>query len=258
MATFLITSSLMIAAVLAARFLLKNKVSFLVLYPLWGIVLLRLLVPVTFIESKVSVMNLIYVLGNARETPVSVAGNTEQQKENPQEEIINSNTGNAPVAGSKKSVNINISPGQNTSIKEADIINNKVVIPEESGKTEKGNLPEVLPEKETRIPEKNLYNILTKSAIIIWISGSIIFFMILIISNIAFYKRLSRNRIYLHTSKEGINVFISEIINTPCIAGVLHPSVYLPVCYSADYSGYGSTKDKYMEQVFLLCLQIEM
>ncbi len=251
MATFLITSSLMIAAVLAARFLLKNKVSFLVLYPLWGIVLLRLLVPVTFIESKVSVMNLIYVLGNARETPVSVAGNTEQQKENPQEEIINSNTGNAPVAGSKKSVNINISPGQNTSIKEADIINNKVIIPEESGKTERGNLPEVLPEKETRIPEKNLYNILTKSAIIIWVSGSIIFFMLLIISNIAFYKRLSRNRIYLHTSEEGINVFISEIINTPCIAGVLHPSVYLPVCYSADYPGYGSTKDKYMEQVLV-------
>ena len=41
--TFFITSTVMILAVLILRFLFKNHVSFLVLYPLWGVVLVRLL-----------------------------------------------------------------------------------------------------------------------------------------------------------------------------------------------------------------------
>ena len=59
MVTFFITSTMLILSVLAIRFLLKNRVSFLILYPLWGLVLIRLLIPFTPFESPVSVMNLI-------------------------------------------------------------------------------------------------------------------------------------------------------------------------------------------------------
>lgn len=38
--------------------------------------------------------------------------------------------------------------------------------------------------------------------------------MLLIISNTLFYKRLGRSRKCIHTNLEGVNVFISEIINT--------------------------------------------
>lgn len=58
MAVFFLTSALMIMAVLAIRFFFKNKLSFLILYPLWGLVLLRLLLPVNIIESPISIINL--------------------------------------------------------------------------------------------------------------------------------------------------------------------------------------------------------
>ncbi len=59
MMTFFITSTVMILAVLILRFLFKNHVSFLVLYPLWGVVLVRLLIPITPIESSISIMNFV-------------------------------------------------------------------------------------------------------------------------------------------------------------------------------------------------------
>ncbi len=59
MMTFFITSTVMILAVLVLRFLFKNHVSFLVLYPLWGVVLVRLLIPITPMESSISIMNFV-------------------------------------------------------------------------------------------------------------------------------------------------------------------------------------------------------
>ncbi len=246
MATFFITSSIMVIAVLAARFLLKNKVSFLILYPLWGIVLLRLLIPVTFIESRASIMNLMHVLNNSRETPVSVTENIKQQKEKPIEKIIYNNSASMPVSGNKKSVNN--SNSQKPALKESKNADNKNDISGEIKKTEKENQQEKFPEKKNTTTEKNLYSVLTKSAIIIWISGSVIFFMLLIISNTLFYKRLGRSRKCIHTNLEGVNVFISEIINTPCIAGIFRPSVYLPASYNAAYTER-NVNEKYLEQV---------
>ena len=144
MATFFITSSIMVIAVLAARFLLKNKVSFLILYPLWGIVLLRLLIPVTFIESRASIMNLMHVLNNSRETPVSVTENIKQQKEKPIEKIIYNNSASMPVSGNKKSVNN--SNSQKPALKESKNADNKNDISGEIKKTEKENQQEKFPE----------------------------------------------------------------------------------------------------------------
>ena len=194
----------MVIAVLAARFLLKNKVSFLILYPLWGIVLLRLLIPVTFIESRASIMNLIYVLNNSRETSVSVTENIKQE-EKPIEKIIYNNAASVPASGNKKSVNY--SNRQKPALKENKNVNNKNNIPGEVKKAEKESQPEKFPEKKNTITEKNLYSILTKSAVIIWISGSIIFFMLLIISNTLFYKRLGRSRKCIHTNPEDFPAF---------------------------------------------------
>ena len=109
MATFFITSSIMVIAVLSARFILKNRVSFLILYPLWGIVLLRLLIPVTFIESKASIMNLIYVLNNSMETSVSVTENIKQKNEKPIKKIIYNNAASIPGSVSKNNTYNNYS-----------------------------------------------------------------------------------------------------------------------------------------------------
>ena len=53
----LITSSLLILAVLAARVLLAGRISRRMQYALWGLVLLRLLLPVSLPQSRASVLD---------------------------------------------------------------------------------------------------------------------------------------------------------------------------------------------------------
>ena len=53
-----ITSSLLILAVIAIRILTKNKISPLLRYSLWLVVLVRLLIPFNPLESMFSVMNI--------------------------------------------------------------------------------------------------------------------------------------------------------------------------------------------------------
>ena len=57
MIELLITSSLLILAVLAARALLAGRISRRMQYALWGLVLLRLLLPVSLPQSRASVLN---------------------------------------------------------------------------------------------------------------------------------------------------------------------------------------------------------
>ncbi len=59
MTEWIIASSVLIAVIAALRFILRCKVSLRLQYALWALVLIRLLVPVSFGVSTVSVMNAI-------------------------------------------------------------------------------------------------------------------------------------------------------------------------------------------------------
>lgn len=59
MTEWMISSSVLIAVVAAVRYLLKGKIALGLQYGLWLLVLVRLLVPVSFGESRVSVMNAV-------------------------------------------------------------------------------------------------------------------------------------------------------------------------------------------------------
>ena len=56
MTQWIITSSILIAVIATARFLLRGKISLRLQYALWGLVLLRLLVPVSIGSTGISVM----------------------------------------------------------------------------------------------------------------------------------------------------------------------------------------------------------
>ncbi|MBQ1241703.1 MAG: hypothetical protein IIX99_00700 [Oscillospiraceae bacterium] len=57
MTEWIVSSSALIVIVLLVRFLLREKLSLRVRYMLWLLVLVRLLVPVSFGESELSVLN---------------------------------------------------------------------------------------------------------------------------------------------------------------------------------------------------------
>lgn len=105
MAIFFITSALMVIAILAVRFLFKNKLSFLILYPLWGLVLLRLLIPVNIIESPVSIMNIAGTLNNLDNNKVLVTA-IQQENKNSNKNFI-PDIKNHPVNKQEKEITIN-------------------------------------------------------------------------------------------------------------------------------------------------------
>ena len=57
MVEWIVSSSVLIAVVILLRFVLKGKISLRLQYALWALVLVRLLVPVSFGSSDISVMN---------------------------------------------------------------------------------------------------------------------------------------------------------------------------------------------------------
>ena len=59
MTELIITSSVLILVVFLLRHFLKGKISLRLQYALWALVLMRLLVPVSFFSSPISVMNLV-------------------------------------------------------------------------------------------------------------------------------------------------------------------------------------------------------
>ena len=59
MMQWIISSSVLIAVVIALRFALRGKISLRMQYALWLLVLVRLLVPVSFGTSDLSVMNAV-------------------------------------------------------------------------------------------------------------------------------------------------------------------------------------------------------
>ncbi len=81
MPEIVITSSLLILIIIALRFLLRGKLSPTIIYALWAVAALRLLVPVSFFDSRASVMNLFdkpesVTLTEAHNTPPAEAPGT--------------------------------------------------------------------------------------------------------------------------------------------------------------------------------------
>lgn len=131
MVTLFLTSALMVIVILIIRFLFKNKLSFLILYPLWGLVLLRLLVPVTIIESPLSIMNLVNITDNkknvqtAKEEKLTINNKPEENKNS--NKTSNKNTTKQFINKNGKNTNINSTFKNNIIItdKEPDIKNTK-------------------------------------------------------------------------------------------------------------------------------------
>lgn len=76
MKDILITSSVLIAAVTAVRFAFRNKISRRLQYALWGLVLLRLLLPVPLPQASFSVLSGARMLSAQWQPPVSREADT--------------------------------------------------------------------------------------------------------------------------------------------------------------------------------------
>lgn len=189
MITWIITSSILITIVIVLRFFFGGKISRRLQYALWGLVLLKLLIPFSPVESPFSVMHII-----------------------PDSSI-----------GEKQVYVLPISKQAVTEISGVPLdINGALVDMNSFGYT-------VLSEDGTTVTRYVKKMSIEQVLTIIWLTGSITFGLWFGATNVLFFRRLRKSRRAYPTDGCKLPVFVTDTIASPCLFGVLHPAIYLTV-----------------------------
>ncbi|MBQ2901535.1 MAG: M56 family metallopeptidase [Agathobacter sp.] len=211
MLNWIITSSLLILIVIALRFVLKGKISLRLQYGLWLLVLIRLLYPFSFGETAMSIGNW---LDSAADT---VEG--QQMEEFVQAPLPNMSYEEAFDSVADKYYEQGIDINQ---IPEADL---SETIEDEVLDTMRGGYT----------PEEILQ--------MIWIAGMVVLGLWFVATNLQFFWKLKKSRVYLGVVGEVLEdtglgfkspyvaniipVYQTEVVETPCLYGWIEPSVYV-------------------------------
>lgn len=187
---WIVSSSVLILVVIALRYVLRGKLSLRMQYALWLLVLVRLLVPVSFGASDLSVMNAV-----PERAPTVQQGTYKQ-------DIIGERN-DAPANAGTVGV-----PAQ--SMSEAappDLVQNVT--------TATVTAPTV---------EKTDWARIAKT---VWLAGAASLGLVFLAVNLRFGKKLRRSRERVEETDACLPVYESGETDTPCLFGVAKPSIYV-------------------------------
>ena len=199
MIEWIVTSSALILLVLALRALIRDRVSPRLRYALWGLVLLRLLIPGTIWESRASVM-----------TPVA-AQEAYQAVEQIPRYVRDRPDGWVDIGHESGYTSI---PGEIVEAGE----------PIRYGWPERAEAP--LPELKRQVSIRNAF-------LLVWLAGSALTGTFLLVVNLKFDHNLKKERRTLMQYR-GRWVFVMDGLATPCLFGLFRPAVYLTPEVAAD------------------------
>lgn len=212
MKEILITSSVLILALLALRGLFRKTVSRRVQYALWGLVALRLLLPVNLPAARHSVLTVTEPVRSAIteriETPHTLG--PRQTPTTPAETPITPvETPMSPVTDPAPSV----TPA--------------VTEPAKAGET---------PAQPAAAAETPALRFTTAQALTaLWLLGAAGMALWFVLSNLRFARFLHRGRIPLARPDCPLPVYlVEEGLPSPCLAGLLRPAVYLTPAVAGD------------------------
>ena len=212
MKEILITSSVLILALLALRGLFRKTVSRRVQYALWGLVALRLLLPVNLPAARHSVLTVTEPVRSAiterMETPHTLG--PRQTPTTPAETPITPvETPMSPVTDPAPSV----TPA--------------VTEPAKAGET---------PAQPAAAAETPALRFTTAQALTaLWLLGAAGMALWFVLSNLRFARFLRRGRIPLARPDCPLPVYlVEEGLPSPCLAGLLRPAVYLTPAVAGD------------------------
>lgn len=183
MAEWIISSSILIAVVAALRFILRGKISLRLQYTLWALVLIRLLIPVSFGASSVSVMNAV------------------------------------PDALPKTLLSTGVPVGAYTPL--------EGVMPELSSPATPESVG-VGANVQAGVSDVSVHVIDWRSvALAVWLIGLVVLGLFLLITNLRFSLWLKGDRRMTGISGYPLPVYVSSMMETPCIYGLFHPVIYV-------------------------------
>ena len=187
---WIVSSSVLILVVIALRYVLRGKLSLRMQYALWLLVLVRLLVPVSFGASDLSVMNAV------PERAPTVQQGTDRQ------DIVGERNDAPANAGT-------------------------VGIPAQSmNEAAPPNLVQNVTTTTVTAPtvEKTDWARIAKT---VWLAGAAALGLVFLAVNLRFGKKLRRSRERVEETDACLPVYESGETDTPCLFGVAKPSIYV-------------------------------
>ena len=203
MTEWILSSSILILIVIGLRTLFKGKISLRLQYAIWGLVLLRLLLPVNFGSSRISVENLSETI----------------QKQ--------------PAVQAFSDVgNLNI-PSQSYEDAYHQVVQEYEAAGIDVGSLQGSDLEALEYEAYDNMRGKRLSEIAGEIALVIWVAGMALVGIAFVSTNIRFRSRILSSRHALEIQKNHLHVYATGEIDTPCLFGMKHPAIYV-TCGVAD------------------------
>ena len=193
---WIISSSVLIAAVLLGRFALRGKISLRLQYALWAVVLLRLLLPIQIFTSDFGTGSI------ARDVDIS-----------------------APVRQVYVSVN------EERYAREYDAAYRQVEAEYEAAGRDPVTAapvdPIVIEETARERAQTSLELNLSRILYHIWLTGMAVMAAVIISCNVHLSVQLKRRRWALEIPESLLSVYVTEAVPTPCVFGFFRPAIYL-------------------------------
>ena len=189
MVEWILSSSVLLAVLIAIRYLFRGKISCRLQYALWLLAALRLLIPGAMFQSPASVLNVLSAVPENYETASSVQETLELKTD-------------VPLTG----------------------YTFDLTQPEQLSPIE--DLPEAQPEIRSEAPAE--WTISWEAVLkAVWICGMVCMSLWLILGNIVFAVRLKRRAVPTEVSDCPLPVFQAKGLTSPCVFGLLRPRIYV-------------------------------
>ncbi|MBP7175453.1 MAG: hypothetical protein KBA53_04430 [Thermoclostridium sp.] len=192
MIEWLITSSILIAVVIAIRYILRGKLSLRLQYALWALVLVRLLIPVSFGSTSFSAMSVV--------EKTAIYNSAEQYLNKAEEPAI--------------------------------AVDNSEMNDKAGEYAENPALNEVSEQSSNEGLLQHLYgdtyvNLLSKTLTIIWLTVASAFIIFFVITNLRFSIRIKKKCSSIKVAGSALPVYMTDAVETPCLFGLFQPEIFV-------------------------------
>lgn len=184
-----VTSTVLTALVIGARYALRGKIGLRLQYGLWLLVLARLLIPVSFGGTAVSVANVAGRSTAAADRVVAYVGGAAAERS------ISEPDPTLPAAEQTAGY-------------------------EETRDRQQAQLDAARAEPGTPVSVRDVL-------LGIWLGGAGVLAGIFLLSNLRFARALRRSRTRLDGTEARLAVYVTEAADTPCLFGLLRPAIYV-------------------------------
>ena len=224
-----LTSTILILAILIVRRLFQNKVSRKLIYGIWLLVVLRLLVPVQFGNFDFSILKPVApverVLTEISDNPVAGPSQEEVYSQIVQNYIQQDTSAFVPEV--QKQIQSAVDSGAQTPAEIYDSIS-KEYSAQSMLTPEAKTMAEAAVEAASAAP--TVGDILT----IVWLTGMVFMAVWFLAVNLKHNKQIREVATPLTSVRGPIPVMVSPLVDSPCLAGLFHPVIYLTPDCAAD------------------------